>query len=224
MKIFTTSDIHGNQIILEKLKELSFKETPDYILVCGDVGGKYFNVKSLIDFSNKQRNDLKHLQDISNECYSKSSLFYILGNDDWFESGDIYHLPYCRFKPEGFIPFEYVSITPFSTNREANENKIEYELSKLKDITHDTIIVAHDMPYQCLDKYEDGREVGSKSIRKFIKQKQPKIWLGGHIHESFGAKNIGNTYVFNCSCRHEYDELRGWMIDTETMNYEKILQ
>jgi hypothetical protein len=124
------------------------------------------------------------------------------------------------------ISFELVKITPFNTNREANENKIYYELNKINSefpITCDTIIVAHDPPYDCLDMTYRGEKVGSKSVRKFIKEKQPKFWLCGHIHEDFGVKNIGNIGVFNCACSPEKYLLRGWIIDTESLDYEKII-
>ena len=90
-------------------------------------------------------------------------------------------------------------------------------------IDNQSIVVAHDPPYKCLDKCSDGREVGSKSIRKLIEEKQPKIWLCGHIHEAAGVDKIGNTMVFNCACRHERNELRGWIIDTETLDFERII-
>ena len=221
MKIFATSDIHGNKIIARNLKEFLENSDVDELIICGDIGGKNWG-GTLIEFGKKQKQDL---DDILNILQSdKYRTQFILSNDDWMEadSYDLRYLPNCHYTKQFLVPFELVHITPFTTNREANENKIAYELSKLQ-IDNQSIVVAHDPPYKCLDKCSDGREVGSKSIRKLIEEKQPKIWLCGHIHEAAGVDKIGNTMVFNCACRHERNELRGWIIDTETLDFERII-
>lgn len=216
MKIFATSDTHNDKVILQKLKDFTDNNSFDYMIHCGDIGGKDKNARNLIEFSHYQKTHLDYLLD----NYQK--FLFILGNDDWFESGSIYHLPYCNFKPQNFVPFELVHITPFNTNREANENKIWYELNKL-NINLDSIVVAHDPPYNCLDMTSRGIKVGSKSVRNYIEERQPKLWLCGHIHEDFGVKNIGDTGVFNCACSPEQHLLRGWVIDTDTLDFEKII-
>lgn len=42
MRIFATSDIHGNMALIAKLKEMA--PICDIILICGDVGGKARNI------------------------------------------------------------------------------------------------------------------------------------------------------------------------------------
>ncbi|NLV21493.1 MAG: hypothetical protein GXY49_05855 [Syntrophomonadaceae bacterium] len=64
--------------------------------------------------------------------------------------------------------------------------KQRLELSKIQ-VQPDTIIVAHEVPYGCLDEIYSGQRVGSTAIREFLRDKQPSKWLCGHIHESFGA-------------------------------------
>lgn len=227
-KIFATSDIHGNKTIVDKMIEfLKNRKDIQEIFLCGDLTGKH-KVNSLEELTEKQIKDLDNfLYRLRN--YAPCKFFYILGNDDWVDAMfdfnyQIEYLPFLSMPP--YMEFEWVKITPFNTNREANENKIWYELLKIEDcydINNNTIFVAHDPPYQCLDKCYDGREVGSKSVRKFIEKFQPKIWLCGHIHEDFGMDKIGDTFVFNCACDYIKNTLRGWVIDTETMVYEKIM-
>jgi Icc-related predicted phosphoesterase len=223
MKIFVTSDTHNDGVILRKLKDFISENILDLVIHCGDIGGKDKNTRSLIEFEQHQ------------ECQYKDfisqfpNIIHNLGNDDWFETEAETHINkypdhyYCNYD---IVSFELVHITPFNTNREANENKIWYELNKLNrnfPIDSDTIIVAHDPPYSCLDMTNRGLQVGSKSVRNFIEEKQPKLWLCGHIHEDFGVKSIGNTGVFNCACSPEKHLLRGWVIDTDTLNYDKII-
>ncbi|HHV16754.1 MAG TPA: hypothetical protein GXX58_09330 [Gelria sp.] len=71
------------------------------------------------------------------------------------------------------------------------------------------------MPHGCLDQIQGGERVGSTAIREFLRDKHPPIWLCGHIHESFGAKRMYDTSVFNCACNPRISKLRGWIIDTK---------
>ena len=224
MKIFCTSDIHGNKTILNKLVKFINKSDIEMVFICGDIGGKY-RVKSLAELTQKQYQDYDiFLEYMKNIKKGNRNFLYILGNDDYLEGyeWDVNYLVKVN-QYRNFIPFEWVHITPFNTNREANENKIEYELNKL-NIDNNSIIIAHDLPYACeLDTYLDGRKVGSNRIRNMIEEKQPLAWIGGHIHEGFGVRKIGNSYIFNCACDHTRDRLKGFIIDTESMEYNVVI-
>lgn len=218
MKIFATADIHGNRVIIDKINDIA--EEVDLILICGDIGGKGIRGKTFKQFSEYQKEEVNYLCNVLDDLKIDSR--FILGNDDWFE---IEHNKYLK-EPKiidgiQFIPFEYVSITPFNTNREANENKIEYELYKL-DADNDSIIVAHTPPLYTGDTLYNGVRCGSKSVRNWIEEVQPKIWLNGHIHEDNSVTQIGKTLVFNCSCYYTDNILKGWIIDAETMDFREV--
>ena len=219
MKIFATSDLHGNRTIMDKLEIIA--EQVDMILICGDITGKHEG-RSFMEISKKQREDEIYLCEVLRKCNATS--YFILGNDDWIDivHDRFYMDEYIAAYGIPFVPFEWVPITPFNTNREANENKLRYELSW---IGHDNacIVVAHTPPYGVCDQVEFGRHVGSKSARTWIEQVQPRFWLCGHIHEAFGANNIDNTIVLNCACDHKTNELRGWLIDTDTNAYAQVI-
>ena len=239
MKIFVTSDIHGSAILLSKLSLVPrIYQGVDLVAVCGDIGGRGGSTIESLGTSQLEDHEgfLKSLEGLYH-TYGLDS-FYILGNDDWYEAGsDSGYLS----KPMEYvvgdekqllIPFELVNITPFTTNREANENKIWYELSKIRASVGDealkkAVIIAHDPPRGCCDFVmrprigEDGH-VGSRSIRRFIEEVQPKAWFCGHIHEAYGVDMIGDTYIFNCANSGPYD-LRGFIYDTETNDFEKVM-
>lgn len=67
------------------------------------------------------------------------------------------------------------------------------------------ILLCHQPPYGVLDKVRakfapkdwQGKHAGSKIIFDYIKKKQPKYVVCGHIHESAGMKRIGKTEVYN---------------------------
>lgn len=218
MRIFVTSDTHNDYIILKKLKDFLTQNTFDYTIHCGDIGGSHSSGQTFIEFGKQQYDNFIYFKE------HFPSMLFILGNDDWFEAEDGKYIKASnREIPKNFIGFEWVNITPFNTNREANENKIAYELSKLGKDFSKSIVVAHDPPHNCLDMIHRGEAVGSKSIRKFIEQYQPKLWLCGYIHEAFGVSSIGTTGVFNCSSRPDKHQLQGWIIDVETLDYETVI-
>ena len=202
MKIFATADLHGNRIIMDKLNKIDGKY--DLILICGDIGGKDIRGKTIQEFSVHQKEDAKYLCSILEKMNTESR--FILGNDDWFEmSHDKYLKSTEVIGGLQFIPFEFVSITPFKTNREVNENKINYELHKLKADTN-SIIVAHTPPLGAGDILYSGGRCGSKSIRTWIEEIQPMLWLNGHIHENNSVTMIDDTIVFD-SDSHSPDSI-----------------
>ena len=218
MKIFATSDIHGNRKIMDKLNIV----VPgiDLILVCGDIGGKDGRGKTFRQFSEYQKQDADYLSSVLKNIQTESR--FILGNDDWFEYADSHYLQREEtISGLSFIPFEFVLLTPFNTNREVNDNKLEYELGKL-NAGRNTVMVAHTPPLGAGDILYNGSRCGSRSIREWIEEVQPKLWLCGHIHEDNSATWIGNTLVLNCACNYPDSVLRGWIVDTDTMDYKAV--
>ena len=218
MKIFATSDIHGSRKIMDKLNIVA--PDVDLILVCGDIGGKDGRGKTFRQFSEYQKLDADYLSSALKNIDTESR--FILGNDDWFEYDDINYLQNAEtIGGLNFVPFEYVLLTPFNTNREVNDNKLEYELAKLS-ADRNTIVVAHTPPLGAGDILYNGSHCGSRSVREWIEEVQPKLWLCGHIHEDNSAIWIGDTLVLNCACNYPDGVLRGWIVNTDTMDYEAV--
>lgn len=218
MKIFATADIHGNRVIVDKLNDIVDKV--DLIIICGDIGGKGIGGKTIQQFSGYQEEDANYLCSILEDIKTESR--FILGNDDWFEINNPKYLKAPEIiKGIKLIPFEFVLITPFNTNREVNENKLNYELHKL-NADSNSIIVAHTPPFGAGDILYSGVRCGSKSAINWIEEIKPKIWFNGHIHEDNTVTQIGMTLVFNCSCNYTDYILKGWIIDTDTMGFKEV--
>ncbi len=216
--ILATSDIHGNKKIIEKLRTAA--ASADIIVVCGDIGGKHFCASSVLELSALQRLDAQSFS-AELDAMGKDARF-ILGNDDWFEyDGEHYLVAPETVCGVQLLPFEFVNITPFNTNREANENKLRYELEKLP-ADGSSVIVAHTPPLFAGDTVKSGEHVGSRAVQLWIERIQPKLWLCGHIHEDFSATKIDQTLVLNCACQHEKNRFQAWLIDTDTGSYEAI--
>ena len=218
MKIFVCADIHGNKAIIKKLKRID--KRVDAIFICGDLGGKEIHGKTFKEFSSYQKTFVKNSEERFKTLNTK--LKYILGNDDWFESDGEFYLSQPELIGEYvFYPFEYTPTTPFNTNREVNENKMAYELGKL-ECDANSIVIAHAPPYEAGDKLYSGKHCGSKAIRNWIENVQPRVWINGHIHEDSGYTYIGKTLVINCACDYRTDELSGFVIDLENLEVEEV--
>jgi len=68
------------------------------------------------------------------------------------------------------------------------------------------IFVSHNVPYKTrLDIIRSKKahhlvrrqHYGSKLVRRIVKEFQPVLAIGGHVHESFGMQKIGKTLVVN---------------------------
>lgn len=219
MKLFVTSDLHGNKELFDSLQRAA--GPADALMICGDVGGKGRRIRKIEEFSVIQKKDAEYLAGIL-EKTGKPGRF-ILGNDDWFEYDSPYHLTLPQvIGGERFIPFEYVLTTPFQTNREVNEFRMDYELRKL-DADRNSVIIAHTPPYYAGDLVYSGERAGSQTLREWIIDVQPKLWCCGHIHENFSASYIGETLVLNCSSSYNDGILRGWLVDTETLEHQPVI-
>ncbi|MDR1101958.1 MAG: metallophosphoesterase family protein [Clostridiales bacterium] len=215
MKIFATSDIHGNIEIMNKLRASIANELlgVELIVFCGDAGAR------LGDIAGQQR-DIANLRDVFQglgiECR------FVRGNIDGFTpNGKFYLNAEEEIAGESFVPFESILKTPFGTHREVDEEQMHADLQGLGDCCG-KIIVAHNPPFGAVDKVPSGANVGSHSIADWITKNAPKIWLCGHVHESFGESKIGETLVLNCACDNGNDLLRGWLVDTETLIHSKV--
>lgn len=233
MKIFATADLHGRRTLMDKLRIAA--EHADMLLICGDIAGihdesisnsncsKNASISERIFYSlpAAQRKDVDYLEEILSGIQKPS--FYVLGNDDWCEAdGQHYLKKTTKIAGVKFVPFELVNITPFTTNREGNENKLMYELLKL-EVDHNTIVVGHAPPKGVLDYIGRGTHCGSRSVYDWICNRQPMAWFCGHIHEDYGSEWLGDTAVLNCTTDYEHpDVLRGAIFDTVSGEAEPL--
>jgi Icc-related predicted phosphoesterase len=216
LKIFFTSDIHGNQNILSKIKIVLVPQyKPDYIIFCGDICQKVFDV-DLFELQKRQEQFLTKtlypfISDLENKTGVKS--YFIFGNDDWVRDEKYkYHFKFCDLS----MPwFELIPFTPFNTNREANNNKLKFEINNLHLAKND-ILITHAPPFETRDKVISGENVGSKPLKNIMKKAQLQAIMCGHIHEDFGDwKNSSGVQVFNCACDHQENDLRGYILELE---------
>lgn len=162
------------------------------------------------------------------------------GNDDPLEIDEVWQSSNQIDLVEGnvveigqgyqMISSGWTSPTPWNTDREETEealrNRLERDVSKVDDYDR-AIFNFHEPPYDSqLDEApeldEDLRPkfgaqstepVGSKAVREIIEKYQPPLSLHGHIHESRGQSEIGDTTAINPGSVYSEGSLQGAVID-----------
>ncbi len=161
-------------------------------------------------------------------------VYLLIGNDDHISDNDwdkilsdygIYNLNLRAYELEEFkmVGFQYVLPTPWNTNNELPEERIADELMRIEPyIDRKTILITHGPPRNILDKTASGLRVGSESIHKLVKEKQPMLHIFGHIHEAFGKTAIDNITFYNAASLWDDWLLKGYIIDTKAMSEKRI--
>lgn len=163
------------------------------------------------------------------------------GNDDRLAVDDVIAASQTIVNPdeqcldldEGFqvITTGYSNITPWRTERELEEDKLEALMDGLFTRIREpaqTIACLHVPPFGSgldlaprLDEnfrvqYAGGDvdmiPVGSTAVRSVIERHQPLVSLHGHIHESAGKKKIGRTTCINPGSEYTEGVLRGALV------------
>ncbi len=189
MRLIAVTDIHGrgNKVkeFLEHIKDENF----DLILIAGD----------LTHFRGREAayNILKEFIAVGRPFYA------VMGNCDGKDVLDLLeelkvslHSKRVEFRNVGIIGIGGSNITPFSTIWELSENEI-WEIL-VENYQDGDIVLSHAPPRNTkVDKTFVGTHAGSKSLRKFIEEKQPPLVICGHIHEAMGIDEIGRTLIVN---------------------------
>jgi Icc-related predicted phosphoesterase len=194
MRILLLADLHSEEEVLDRLRAVHGKY--DLIVVAGDLEGH--------DYS-------RRLLAISD------SIKWIPGNMD--DKGSCGRNPEsCLHKKElelegglRIVGFGFSSPTPFGTPGELSEEEIYSELCSL-EIGGDTILVTHVPPHGTLDEVAEGIHAGSKSIRRVMEEKRPRIIACGHVHEAEGKEKFGETTVIQIPAA---TTLRGILLTVE---------
>jgi hypothetical protein len=61
------------------------------------------------------------------------------------------------------------------------------------------ILLSHGPPFGFGDHCHDGRRVGSSSLLRAIRERQPRLAVCGHVHEDYGRWQIGPTTLRSVS-------------------------
>jgi Icc-related predicted phosphoesterase len=209
MRIICTSDLHGN-----------LPEVPegDILLIAGDICPTY-NHDVNFQKSWMTTNFQKWLEQTQKKI---PNIVWIAGNHDFlieeytkeeyfpkffgWDHKEIWYYNGIHYLQDNGVEINGLKIWGTPWQREFGGwafNLKEEELAqKWELIPKDTdIIVCHGPAYGYGDlvKYPNSENVGSPSMLKKIEEIQPKLYLCGHIHEGYGIKKHGPTWMVNAS-------------------------
>jgi len=87
--------------------------------------------------------------------------------------------------------------TPFTLTESQQAAAIERGIA-LAHPAEPLVLVAHEPPLGTLaDLVSSGEHVGSPALRRAVERHRPILCLCGHIHESSGSDQLGDTLVLN---------------------------
>lgn len=221
MKIFVTSDIHGRIDVFHKIVNfLKEKEDIESLIICGDITG-YQETRIIKEYAKGQYEEYKKMKCLLE--YINKKLLFVLGNNDMFEvkKADCSYLPNCNKKEyKNFVAVEYSNLLFQEPEELEKEDSIKKKVDKLP-VDSKSIVISHVPPHNCVDNIQNGMHFGSHALRKLIEEKRPKLFFCGHVHYAYGVEKLYDTLVFNAAC--DETTTRGWIVDTETLSYEKVV-
>ena len=179
----------------------------------------------------------QHLKGTGIKC------FMLPGNDDALDIDEPIERSDFVINPEGkvidldgtheMISTGYSNPTPWDTPREESEaalrNRIKAMIYRVKNM-QSCVFNLHPPPYDSgldeapqLDKNLKQvssigvvmTSVGSTAVQEAIRAHQPLVSLHGHIHESKGARKIGQTLCLNPGSEYQSGVLKGVLLNLD---------
>lgn len=193
MKVFVSSDPHGNMRVIKE--------------IVGEVNDKDYDVfLGLGDFMSKK--GFSEL--VTNLKVGKKS--FIQGNRDYGLRG----LPYLKARDK----FDYEDIRFVLIGSQHIPNMEEELINECKGFEGEELIMAsHEPPLRARDQIHSGGRIGVPEFREVIKEVQPLAWCCGHVHEAGGVSTVGNTKVVNAAVS---DKVLGYKLIVEGNEINKV--
>jgi uncharacterized protein len=201
VKIFAVVDIHGNRKIIKQIGAAVKKKKPALIICAGDhtyFGADEKEILESLDFgipvlllpgnhevpeaTKKIVKNMKHILWLHQGAYEQDGILFLGYGDGG--------LPCCG------------GLTEFGKCEEFLRKQIKAHKGKV-------VLITHEPPLDtAADEVEPGKHVGSKDLREFIKESQPRLHICGHIHPGAGTiSKIGNTSVIHPGPHGRFIEL-----------------
>jgi Icc-related predicted phosphoesterase len=181
MNLCVIADLHGDNTFVQKLRDIEY----DVLVICGDITnfGKYAEAVNILDSV-------------------PEPYVAVHGNCDYEdvataldEKGCNLHKNQIKIKGETFCGFGGGNTFLGRTPSEYPEKEI---LQALSNIPEGCILVTHVPPKNTkTDRVLMVKHVGSTAVRQIIEEKNPKMCLCGHIHESRNIDRVNETLVVN---------------------------
>lgn len=189
MRIYAVADIHGKAEVIEKIKKTVQRESPDLMILAGDITQYFSPLKPLSQFEEfsipvfavRGNSDLKSVESL----IRRRGKITLLGREATSFQGQSF------LGLNGTLPLPFVSKVCLFESRRFRE--IENQ------VTPETILVVHPPPRGICDQVGNRFSAGSFCLRRFIENHPPCMVVCGHIHEQTGYRYLKNTLIVNCA-------------------------
>lgn len=197
--IYAVADLHGRRDAVRSVRENVARHRPDVIVVAGDITGLFrpsATVEALAGLD--------------------MPVLAVRGNSDLRRVDRLVDaMPGCRSlhgRAETVAGVRFVGIggtipVPFHSRIDWRERALLDRMRPLVDSR--AVLVTHTPPRGVRDEVGGGIPAGSRALREFILDRQPRLNICGHIHERAGTAMLGKTLVVNCAV---FREFRGALI------------
>ncbi|MFH1140052.1 MAG: metallophosphoesterase [Pseudomonadota bacterium] len=189
MLIYAAADIHGRPARLEQIASNIALFRPDVLIAAGDLAGLW-----------RPRRVVEALGRLP------VPVLAVRGNSDpramegWLArtSGiDSLHLKKIEFGGRSFVGAGGTIPVPFHSRLGFWESRIVKRLAPL--LAENSVFAAHPPPWGTLDRVGGRFHAGCRNLTALIKDKTPRVFICGHIHEAAGSFLLDRTLVVNCS-------------------------
>ena len=200
LRILALSDLHGK--CFKEAASLIDEQRPDWIVLCGDMLPDFDRIAGRESRLEAQREFWKVYRSRFIRPFAVTTL--VRGNHEieGFADPGLQQLPAMLqgrvVRLEG-IPVEFGA---WGWSREWEEEGLVSELqAQLAGNPVPSIYVSHVPPYGCLDRAWGGDNIGHRPLFQHLRRRDwpEALVLCGHVHESFGSMECGETLVVNAA-------------------------
>ncbi len=191
MKLLIFSDIHADQVALERLMAIE----ADLYFAAGDLVNWARGLERMGPILARRAEGVYVLP---GNHESESDIERLCGNFG------LHNLHGSILEVNGYQigGLGYSNPTPFDTPGEYSEAELNEQLQKFAALKP-LILICHCPPRNTsLDRVRENVHAGSSAVREFIERYQPEYFFCGHIHEAAGVEEqIGTTKCCNVGKR-----------------------
>ena len=188
MKLLAFSDLHCNLKQAEQLVEMSAKA--DVVIGAGDFASMHEGLEETIEALSAIEAPTvlvpgnNETDDALREATADWNAATVL-HGGWSTIGGV----------EFFGLGAGVPVTPWEWSFDIDEERAAVMLTLCPQ---KAVLVLHSPPYGHCDSNRTGDRFGSHALLRTIEEKEPRLAVCGHIHESWGCKSkVGKTPIHN---------------------------
>ena len=189
MRVLLLTDIHSSINYVEKLVSI-VKDLFDLCIITGDIT-HFGSVEEALSILKLLKSTAKKILFVPGNCDPKELLDYKMID------GEIINIHGRAVEISGYTFYGIggSNVTPFRTPIEFSEEELRELISRASSVpAKKLVVITHAPPYKTLDKTFIGLHVGSKSLKHFLEEHRPILWVSGHIHESRGIMRYGDEH------------------------------